>query len=179
MAVRRMDQASSQDWAEVKSEIVDLRAGMPDRIKRSLLELRELRARGFMVDQLTHCLQTATLAERGGASEEVVLAALLHDIGKTISPENHGAIAAEILRPVVSDDVYWLVRTHQEFQGRFFFQHIGKDPETYRKYESHPRFELGIQFSNWDQQAFDPSYPTLPLEHFEQLFAKFWTGRKP
>ena len=37
---------------------------------------------GFAVDQLTHCLQTATLAERAGADDEMVVASLCHDIGK-------------------------------------------------------------------------------------------------
>ena len=34
-------------------------------------------------------------------------------------------------------------------------------------------FKLAEQFADdWDQQAFDPSYDTLPLEHFEPLVRK-------
>ena len=40
---------------------------------RSLAEITD----GFAVDQLTHSLQTATLAERAGADEEIVFASLL------------------------------------------------------------------------------------------------------
>ena len=33
--------------------------------------------------------------------------------------------------------------------------------------------ELAERFADeWDQIAFDPSYPTLPLEHFEPLVRK-------
>jgi putative nucleotidyltransferase with HDIG domain len=175
-----MDLAKPEDWAEMRQEIRDLRMTMPARIKRMLLSLKELEAGGaFMVDQLTHCLQVATLAERAGASEEVVLAALLHDIGKAASPENHGPIAAEILKPVVSEATYWVVKVHQDFQGRYFYEHIGRDRDAFRRYEKEPWFDLACQFSSWDQAAFDPSYDTLPLSHFEPLIEKFWRARIP
>ena len=44
---------------------------------------------GFAVDQLTHCLQTAALAEQAGADDELVVASLCHDIGKAVSVSNH------------------------------------------------------------------------------------------
>jgi predicted HD phosphohydrolase len=169
-----MDQATADNWAEMRSEIKRLRTAMPSRVKRMLLGLRELEAGAFMVDQLTHCLQTATYADRAGATEEIVLAALLHDVGKVLSPGNHGPIAAEMLKPVVSEQTYWLVKVHQDFQGRFFYEHMGRDRDTYRQYESHPGFELALQFTEWDQAAFDPDYDTLPLEHFEPLIDEFW-----
>ena len=84
---------------------------------------------GFATDQLTHCLQTATLAERAGADDEVVVAALCHDIGKAVSVPNHPRIAAEILRPYVRDEVYKMILVHQDFQGRHYYQHFGGDPE--------------------------------------------------
>jgi len=175
MALRRMDTATEEDWSGFRAEIRELRRTMPQRITRMLLSLRELDG-AFMVDQLTHCLQVATLAERDGAPDDVILAALLHDAGKAISPLNHGAVMAEVIRPVVSDDITWLVKHHQDFQGRFFYRHIGRDPETYRQYESHPCFELACKFSTWDQAAFDPTYDTLPLSHFEPLIHQFWKG---
>ena len=36
-------------------------------------------------------------------------------------------IAAEILKPFVRKDVYWVVRVHQEFQGRYYFHHFDLD----------------------------------------------------
>ncbi len=76
---------------------------MADRILAMLESLGDI-TDGFATDQLTHCLQTATLAERAGAEPEVVFASLCHDIGKAVSVPNHPAIAAEIIRPYVSDD---------------------------------------------------------------------------
>ena len=42
---------------------------------------------GFAVDQLGHALQTATRAERAGADPELVVAALMHDVGKLCGDE--------------------------------------------------------------------------------------------
>ena len=82
---------------------------------------------GFSVNQMEHALQTATRAERDGADEEVIVAALLHDVGKLISVFNHPRIAAEILRPYVRDDVYYMVAVHQDFQGRYYYGYLGMD----------------------------------------------------
>ena len=122
---------------------------------------------GFAVDQLTHSLQTATLAERAGADTEVVIASLCHDIGKAVGVPNHPRIAAEILRPYVRDEVRWMVEVHQDFQGRHYFHHLGADPSR-EQHRGHESFALAEQFADeWDQIAFDPDYDTLPLEHFE------------
>src|SRR3712207_8791879 len=69
------------------------------------------------------------LPRRDGASDEEVVAALCHDLGKLFSIPNHGPIAAEMLKPYVSEDVYQAVYWHQDFQGRYYFEHLGKDKE--------------------------------------------------
>jgi len=136
---------------------------------RSLAEITD----GFGTDQLTHCLQTATLAEESGADDEVIFAALMHDVGKAISVPNHPAIAAEMIRPYVRAEVYQMIRVHQDFQGRHYYAHFGGDPEareSHRATLSAEQFDLAALFADeWDQLAFDPAYPTLPLEHFEPL----------
>jgi predicted HD phosphohydrolase len=134
---------------------------------------------GFATDQMTHCLQTATRAERDGADEEVVVAALVHDIGKFVSVPNHPAIAAEILRPYVRDEVYWMIKVHQDFQGRHYYHHFGADPDARTKYEGQPWYALAERFADeWDQTAFDPEYDTLPLSHFEPLVRKIFAAGK-
>jgi predicted HD phosphohydrolase len=133
---------------------------------RSLADITD----GFATDQLTHCLQTATRAERAGADPEVVVASLCHDIGKAISVPNHPAIAAEILKPYVRDEVYSMIRAHQDFQGRHYYQHFGGDPDAREQYRGQPWFDLAARFADeWDQISFDPDYDTEPLEHFEPL----------
>ncbi len=127
-------------------------------------------AGGFPVDQLTNACQTAARAERGGAPVEVVVAALCHDVGKAVSWPNHGAISAEILRPYVADDVYQVVRWHQDFQARHYADHLGGDPDARERHRGAPWFALAETFADeWDQPSFDPSYDTPGLAHFEPL----------
>ncbi len=54
---------------------------------------------GYRIDRYQHSLQSATRALRVGADEETVVCALLHDIGDTLAPDNHGDFAAAILKP--------------------------------------------------------------------------------
>ena len=155
------------DHIEVKLE-ADL-TEVPDRIL-SILRALDGYMQGFAVSQLVHCLQTATRAERGGADLDMVVASLCHDIGKWISNANHPAIAAEMIRPWVSDEAYWVVKYHQDFQGRHYYERMCLDPEMRRKHIGHEHYEIAERFADdWDQTAFDPDYDTLPLEHFEPL----------
>ncbi len=165
----RMDESTHEQWMVIGQETSANQSRVAERILAMLASLGEI-SDGFVTDQLTHCLQTATRAERDGAEPEVVFASLCHDIGKAVSVPNHPAIAAEIIRPYVSDDVYQMVRTHQDFQGKHYYAHFGGDPDARDKYEGESFFELTARFADdWDQVAFDPGYDTLPLEHFEPL----------
>src|SRR5438445_3115753 len=94
----RMDESTAEQWAVIGTESYKNQSRVADRVLAMLESLSDI-VDGFATDQLTHCLQTATLAERAGADDEVVVAALCHDIGKAISVPNHPAIAAAILQP--------------------------------------------------------------------------------
>ena len=167
MTFTRMDESTAEEWGVIGTETAANQPRVADRVLDLLRSLADV-TDGFAVDQLTHCLQTATRAERDGADDEVVIAALCHDIGKAISVPNHPAIAAEMLRPYVGDDTYDMIRTHQDFQGRHYYHHFGGDPDARDQYEGESFFALTERFADdWDQQAFDPGYDTLPLEHFE------------
>jgi predicted HD phosphohydrolase len=166
----RMDESTAEQWAVIGTETGKNMGRTADRVLGMLESLSDI-TDGFATDQLTHCLQTATLAERSGADDEVVVAALCHDIGKAVSVPNHPRIAAEILRPYVRDEVYKMILVHQDFQGRHYYHHFGGDPnarETHRDELSPEEFALAERFADeWDQIAFDPDYDTLPLSHFE------------
>jgi predicted HD phosphohydrolase len=163
----RMDESTQEQWAVIGAETMANQGRVADAILAMLRSLQSI-TDGFATDQLTHCLQTATRAERAGASQEMVVASLCHDIGKAISVPNHPAIAAEILKSYVSDDVYNVIRTHQDFQGRHYYAHFGKDTNARDQYVGQPWYSMGEQFADeWDQTSFDPDYDTLPLEHFE------------
>jgi len=180
-AFTRMDASSRDEWMLIGRATVQLQAGVPAEILGMLRRLSGLHA-GFGVDQLHHALQTATMAKRANAADDVILGALCHDIGKVISIPNHGAIGAELLKPYVSRDVYHVLRTHQDFQGRHYYGHFGMSTTLRENYKNEPWFALAEKFTDeWDQAAFDPAYPVLPLEEFEplvqQLFGRFPMGQ--
>src|SRR6266700_2358675 len=97
MSFTRMEEGRDEDWMVIRDSVNKRQSTMPEIIKGLLGRLEE-QVDGFAVNQLEHSLQTATRAVRAGASEELVVAALCHDVGKVISWENHPAIAAEILK---------------------------------------------------------------------------------
>jgi predicted HD phosphohydrolase len=164
-----MDESTAEQWAVIGKETYEHQGRVADRALAMLESLAEI-TDGFAVDQLTHSLQTATLAERAGADEEVVFASLLHDIGKAVSVPNHPEIAAAIIKPYVRPDVYHMIRAHQDFQGRHYYAHFGADPDAREQYRGEPWYALAEQFADeWDQIAFDPDYDTLKLSHFEPL----------
>src|SRR5438309_1324025 len=176
MAFTRMDQGKIEDWMAIGQAVTIRQADMPAMIKSMLGKLEE-QVDGFAVNQLQHGLQTATRAARDGAPEEMIVAALCHDIGKVISVENHPAIAAEILKPYVSWETYEIIRTHQDFQGRHYYALMGKDPEARGQYATEPWYELACVFTDgWDQTSFDPAYDTLPLSHFEPMIDRVFAA---
>jgi len=80
-----------------------------------------------------HVLQSASLAQRGGASEEVVLACLLHDLGQSLMRTDHGWWSAQIFEPYVSERVTFAIRYHQAL--RFYADPAAgyEYPELYYK----------------------------------------------
>jgi hypothetical protein len=84
---------------------------------------------------MNHLLQSATQALKGGHSEKVVLACLLHDIGVAgFIRADHGYWGAQMIEPYVDEEVSWAVRAHQAL--RFFpDESVGyKYPDMYVKY---------------------------------------------
>lgn len=174
----RMDESTAEEWAEIGKQTAMNQGRVADSVLAMLRSLSSI-TDGFATDQLTHCLQTATRAERDGADDEVVVASLCHDIGKAISVPNHPEIAAAILKSYVRPEVHRMILVHQDFQGAHYYHHFGGDPKAREKHRdtlSADEFELAARFADaWDQTSFDPDYDTLPLEHFEpkvrQVFA--------
>jgi predicted HD phosphohydrolase len=145
-----------------------------DRVMQHLHHLAGDRL-GYKIDRLQHSLQTATRAQRDGADEEMVVAALLHDIGDTIAPENHSELGASVLQPYVSAKTHWIVKHHGLFQGYYYFHHMGGDRNARDRFRSHPMFQATADFcEKWDQSSFDPDYDTLPLAAFEPALRRIF-----
>lgn len=125
---------------------------------------------GGDMSELDHALQLASRAERAGADEDVVLAGLLHDIGKVFGDAGHGAIAAALLEPHVRPDVVQVVRHHSRFTARYWEQFPPGQADPRDHFAEESWFELACQFvDEWDMKSFDPTYDALPLEHFVPL----------
>ena len=144
-------------------------AGTADRVLEQLRGLSGSLA-GYQVDRLEHSLQSATRAYRDGAEEEMVVAALLHDVGDLLAPENHSEMAAAVLRPYVSERTYWIVRHHGLFQSYYFAHFRGGDRNARDRYKDHPWYQDAVDFCHrWDQPSFDPAYESLDLKFFEPM----------
>lgn len=149
-------------------------AELPDRILAALVRLNDT-LDGYQVNRLEHALQTATRAEADGADDEMVLGALLHDLGDDLAPRNHGEYAAAILRPYVRPEVAWVVEHHGVFQARYYAHLFGDDPRIEERYGGHRYYDSCAQFcERWDQAAFDPEHRTRPLSHFEPLVRRIF-----
>jgi len=174
----RMEDGTREDYLLLKELHETFRGATVDRVLRSVEELRASYS-GDQVDRYEHSLQTASRAFRDGADDETVVAALLHDIGDMLAPENHGELAGAVLQPYVSPATHWLVVHHGVFQGYYYFHHYGLDRNERDKFRGHPAFERTVEFcAKWDQTAFDPNYDTLPLAAFEPAVRRIF-AREP
>ena len=94
MHFSRMDQGSDEDFQILKRVHEQNLAELPDRLIAMVNDLSADAA--YNLNRRGHSLQAATRAMRDGANEELIVVALLHDIGETLGPINHGEVAAAV-----------------------------------------------------------------------------------
>ncbi len=165
----KMSDGTAEDFALLHEAGAPYVAGLPDRILAVLDGMRDAFP-GYQITSLDHLLQTATRAERDGADEEMIVAALLHDIGDVYAPHNHAEFGAAIIRPYVSERTHWIIEHHAIFQLYHYGQHVGCDPLLRERYRHSPYYEDTVAFcARWDQTSFDPGYDTYGLQHFEPM----------
>lgn len=153
-------------------------AALPERLLDALRAL-DNGLGGYRVSRFEHSLQSATRAERDGADVDMIVGALLHDVGDELAPMNHSQLAASILRPYVRPEVTWVVNMHGLFQQKYYGHHVGIDPDAREAHRSHEWFASCEHFClAWDQASFDPAYASSPLEHFEPMVRDVF-GRRP
>jgi len=134
---------------------------------------------GYQISRLEHSLQTATRALNDKADDEMVVAALLHDMGDELAPLNHSEYAAAVLKPYVSEKTHWIIEKHGEFQMYYYAHHLGGNKNQRDKYKGHKYYQDTVDFCEyWDQKSFDPNYKSLPLKEFEPMVKKIFS-RKP
>lgn len=176
---KTMKEADAEDYRCIDRSDAAHAKNLPDIL---LAELKRLDdgERVLNVSRCEHSLQSASLAYRDGADEELVVAALLHDIGDTWAVYNHPDIAAAILKPYVTAKTHWIVQKHALFQTYYIAKfYDGQDPNARNKYRDHPWFDACAEFcEKYDQNAFDDEYDTLPLEFFRPMVERIFS-REP
>ncbi len=156
---------------------------------------------GEAVTQLEHALQTATLARENNASDQLITAALLHDIGHLLHDlpndaplkgidDVHENKAAVFLRKYFPEAVTEPVRLHVMAK-----RYLSSTEETYysllsepskqslvlqgglmssievSSFEQNPFFSDAVKLRKWDDQAKVQELTTAPVEDFEKNIA--------
>ena len=121
-----MKKGTKEDYLLLDKNEKDFAKKTADRILKFLSSLTET-LEGYQVSRLEHSLQSATRALHAGESEEMIVAALLHDIGDELAPMNHSEYAATILKPYVSEKTHWIIQKHGEFQMYYYAHHLGEN----------------------------------------------------
>lgn len=174
----RMEDGTREDYELLEEYEVPFIAETADRV---LTQLKALGGSlgGYQVSRYEHSLQSATRAHNDGQDEEMVVAALLHDIGDTLAPLNHSEIAAAVMRPYVSEKTYWIIKHHGAFQFYYFGHHYDMDRNVRDHFKDSPYYQDCIDFCyKYDQCSFDPNYDTKPLEFFEPMVRRIFS-REP
>jgi phosphonate degradation associated HDIG domain protein len=151
---------------------------------------------GEPVTQLQHALQSATLAEADGADDELVTAALLHDLGHLVQDlgetptlrgvdDLHQFIAIPFLRGLFSDRVLGAVQGHvdakrwlcasrpgylealsADSQRSLVLQGGVFDAKQAAAFIAQPGAEEAVRLRLWDDLAKSATMATPPLAHF-------------
>lgn len=151
---------------------------------------------GEPVTQLEHALQTARLAEEAGADDELVTAALLHDLGHLLNDQGesptlrgiddrHQYFALPFLRGIFAERVLASIRWHVDAK-RFlcatrpgYWERLSDDskrslelqggifdPQDAAAFIARSHAEDAVALRLWDDLAKAPAKATPPLSHY-------------
>ncbi|MGI9306340.1 MAG: HD domain-containing protein [Gammaproteobacteria bacterium] len=172
----QMKDGTREDYELLERLEAEYAKGLPERLLDALRKLADSLG-GYQVSRLEHSLQSATRAHAAGEPDEVVVAALLHDIGDELAPYSHSEMAAAVLRPYVSDKTYWIVKYHGVFQMYYYAHLTGGDQNARDRFRDNPWFEDAVRFcEEYDQNCFDPAFQSKPLEFFEPMVRRVFSG---
>ncbi|WP_372724945.1 HD domain-containing protein, partial [Novipirellula sp.] len=126
-------------------------------------------------DALFHSMQVFALAKDVMPyDEEFLLAALLHDVGKAIDPDDHVASGLEALEGFISERTAWLIQHHME-SHKIQDRTIGA--RRRKRLAAHPWFEDLCLLGDCDRAGRVPGAeveePEEALQYIEQLDEMF------
>ena len=166
---------------------------------QDLFKQRGHQAYGEGVTELQHALQAAYLAELDDAPDNLIVAAVLHDIGHLLHglPEDvaeqgmdghHEQIGEKWLEEHFGPEVSQPVRLHvaaKRYQctvnpdylaqlspastKSFVLQGDKMNTDEVSAFEKNPFFKDALQLRTWDDNAKDPEMETPLLEHYLPL----------
>ena len=122
-------------------------------------------------DALFHSLQVFGLArDQMPYDEEFLLAALLHDVGKAIDPDDHVSAGLEALDGFISERTAWLIGQHME-SHKIHDRTIGA--RRRKRLAAHPWFEDLCTLGECDRAGRTPGAevdePEAALDYIEQI----------
>ena len=171
----QMKYGTKEDYLLLEKHEKKYIEGTADRLIQFMSSLNTT-LEGYQVSRLEHSLQTATRALNDKAEDEMIVAALLHDIGDELAPLNHSEYAAAVLKPYVSEKTRWIVEKHGEFQMYYYAHHLGGNRNQREKYKGHKYYQDTLDFcEKWDQKSFDPDYKSLSLQDFKPYVKKIFS----
>ena len=178
VSFKSMENGTAEEYAFLNGLEDEFNLELPSRLIASLRGLNSSFS-GYQISRLEHSLQGATRAHYAGEDLEMVIAILFHDIGDGLAPYSHSEMAAAILRPFVSEKIYWIVKHHGIFQMYYYAHHSGGDRNARELFIDSPWYQDAIKFCHeYDQNCFDPSYKSKPLEFFVPMINDFFSRPK-
>ena len=173
-----MEEGTAEEYAFLDKLENQYLEDLPSRLIEALKAL-DCSLSGYQISRLEHSLQGATRALLAEEDLEMVMAVLFHDIGDSLAPYTHSEMAAAILRPFVSEKIYWIIKHHGVFQMYYYAHYSGGNRNAREAFIDNPWYEDAVRFCyNYDQNCFDPNYESKSLEFFIPMVKEFFSRPK-
>ena len=205
--MERIFDDAEKHQGESSSVCLLVKTKSPDRVDlvnpinqiRDLFDQRGHLAYGEGVTELQHALQSASLAEGDDAPNNLIVAALLHDIGHLLHglsedvaeqgiDGHHERIGEKWLEEYFGPEISQPVRLHvaakryqctvnpdylaqlsPASQNSFVLQGGKMNEDEITAFETNPFFKDSLQLRTWDDHAKDPGKETPLLEYYLPL----------
>jgi phosphonate degradation associated HDIG domain protein len=156
---------------------------------------------GEKVSQTEHMIQCALLAKAEGYDDEIIVAALLHDIGHLLNYETMGAygtyqhekIGSSFLENLgMSGTIVWLVGNHVNAKRYLvatqpdYYENLSEASRETLKYQGgpmsdlemlqfkeHPLYLISLKIRQWDELAKVSNLPLPDITSFSNIINKF------
>ena len=175
VSFRRMDEEIEKDYAFLHKLKQSLISAVSQRIVSALKTL-EYSLSGSQVSRFACSLKTATRADHDGADIELIMAALIHDGGDDLAPENYSRMAAENIPPHFSTEITWTLKMHSGFQMCKYAYKTGQNLDKQERWREHWWFASYERFCpGRDQVSFDWGFVSKLLSHFISILNEIFS----